>query len=102
MWERIKALWAKAKAQLASLWDKDKGIIILIAIGGIFFKFRDILIDILIDSSKRVKENADKQDTKLAGEEASLKHQADDAVQKAKEEPLKQEPVTDDWYKKPQ
>lgn len=100
MLESLKAAWAKLKEQIASLWDKDKGWIVAIVAVGLFVKFRDILIDILINSAKRVKDDADKKDQKLSTEETQLKQQADAAVQDAQNESKKEKPVTDDWYKK--
>jgi hypothetical protein len=100
MGAKLAAFWAKVKQQIVDLWDKDKGIFLLIAIAAIVVKFRDIMIDLLINSAKRVDKNAQKQDSKLADQEAQLKQQADAAVQQAADEPQKEEPVTDDWYKK--
>lgn len=100
MGDRLKAIWAKVKEQVAGIWDKDKGIFFLVALVALIVKFRDLIIDILVNSAKRVKENADKKDEKLAAEEIDLKKQADQAVQDAQNEPSKQQPVDDDWYKK--
>jgi len=100
MGSNLKALWAKIKATVSDLWDKDKGIFLLIAIAGLIVKFRDIIIDLLINSAKNVEKSANKQDVKLATQENDAKAQADQAVQQAAAEPAKEEPVTDDWYKK--
>jgi hypothetical protein len=100
MGSNLKALWAKIKATVSDLWDKDKGIFILIAIAALIVKFRDIIIDILVQSSKNVQDKAEKKDAQLASQESDAKAQADQAVADAAAEPAKQEPVTDDWYKK--
>ena len=98
--QKLKELWAKVKQQITDLWDKDKGIFLLIAIAAIAVKFRDLLIDILINSGKRVKENADKKDSKLANQENQANAQAEELIKKASEEGQNQPPVGDDWYKK--
>ena len=100
MGDKIKALWAKIKQQFVDVWDKDKGIFVLVALAAIAVKFRDIIIDILINSTKRVKDKADKKDETLAAQETQLKQQADQAIQDAQDEPKKEQPVDDDWYKK--
>jgi hypothetical protein len=100
MGAKLAAFWAKVKQQFVDIWDKDKGIVVLVAIVAVIVKFRDILLDYLINSAKNVDKNAQKQDSKLADQETQLKQQADAAVQQAAQEPQKEEPVTDDWYKK--
>lgn len=93
------SLWQRLKTQVTDLWDKDKGIFLLIAIAAVIVKFRDILLDLLINSAKRVDQNAQKQDSKLANQETQLKQQADAAVQQAAKDAPKDGPVSDDWYK---
>jgi len=100
MGAKLKALWAKIKQQITDLWDKDKGIFLLIAIAAVVVKFRDIMLDVLINSAKRVDKNAQKQDSKLADQETQLKQQADAEVQQAQQDAPKDGPVSDDWYKK--
>jgi len=100
MGAKLQAFWAKVKQQIVDLWDKDKGIFLLIAIAAIVVKFRDLFLDYLINSAKRVDKNAQKQDSKLSDQETQLKQQADAAVQQAQEEPKKEAPVDDNWYKK--
>jgi len=100
MGAKIAALWQSIKKQWTDVWDKDKGIFFLVALAAVVLKFRDILIDILINSAKNVEKNANKKDEKLASQEADLKTQADAQVQKAQDEPKKETPVDDDWYKK--
>lgn len=96
----LKVLWGKVKAQLAGIWDKDRGFIILIGILAVVVKFRDILIDLLLNSGKRVEKNAQAKDAKLATQESDLKTQADALVVQAANEPKKEEVVDENWYKK--
>lgn len=100
MGSNLKALWAKIKQQWIDIWDKDKGIVILVVVAGLIVKFRDILVDILISGAKREEAAAKKEDSKLADQENQLKQQADQAVLDAQNEPSKEKPVDDDWYKK--
>jgi hypothetical protein len=100
MGAKLAALWAKVKQQVTDLWDKDKGIFLLIAIAAFIVKFRDIIIDLMINSAKRVDKNAHTQDTKLADQETDLKQQADAAVQQAQQDAPKDGPISDDWNKK--
>lgn len=82
-----------------TLWNNHK--LFLIFFGGLILivKFRDVLIDILVSSSKKLLQDTKDKDTVLAGEEQKAKDDANALVQKAKEEPLKEKPVDDDWYK---
>ena len=100
MGSKIAALWAKIKQQVVDIFDKDKGVFFFIAVGAVVFKFRDILLGIMINSAKRVDKNAHTDDTKLSQQENQLNQQADTLVQKAAEEPSKEGTVDDDWYKK--
>ena len=93
------SLWKRLKTQATDLWDKDKGIFLLIAIAAIIVKFRDLFLDFLINSAKRVDQNAQKQDSALANQENQLKQQADAAVQQATKDAPKDGPVDDNWYK---
>ncbi|CAM6004828.1 unnamed protein product [Sphagnum balticum] len=86
--------------QLKDIFDKDKGIFVLIAIGIVVVKFRDLFLDFLINSAKNVNKNAQKKDSVLADQETQLKQQADAAVQQAQQDAPKDGPVSDDWYKK--
>lgn len=90
MLEKIKNFWL-------NIWEKDKGIVILIAALALFLKYRDILIGLLIGSAKRIETDAKKQDLKLEAQEDQLKKDADAQVKKASEEPQKEEPVDADW-----
>jgi len=96
----LKAFLAKLKQQLIDLFDKEKGLFILIAVGVVVVKFRDILISLLVGSAKRVEDNAIKQDAKLASQENTANTQADALVVQAQQEPSKEQNVDKDWYKK--
>jgi zona occludens toxin (predicted ATPase) len=90
----------KLKMDAKSLWNDHKLFFIVFGVLVLIVKFRDILIDILVSSSKSTMEDAKKEDAKLSTQENQAKADADKAVQDAKDEPAKQTPVTDDWFKK--
>lgn len=96
----VTSLWQKIKGQVVDLWDKDKGIFLLILIAGVIVKFRDLFLDFLINSAKNVDKKAQAKDSVLADQETQLKQQADAAVQQAQQDAPKDGPVSDDWYKK--
>ena len=99
MGEKLKAVWNAFLGQLKDIWDKAKAPLVAVGILFLIVKFRDLFLTILLNSSKRIDKNAHKQDTKLEAQETELKQEADVAVQQAAEEPQKEAPVTDDWYK---
>lgn len=100
MIDNLKALWAKIKAVASDLWSKYNIFLIIPAAILLIIKYRDLIIDILLNSSKRVEDKAKKEDSKLATEENQAKTQADELVKKAAEEPSKEQPVSEDWYLK--
>lgn len=83
-----------------SLWNEHKLFFIIFGALILIVKFRDILIDILVSSANREMTDAKKQDASLAADENKANAQADELVKKAAEEPAKEKPVDDDWYKK--
>ena len=99
MGAKLGALWAKLKQQIVDIWDKDKGLFFLVAIVAFIVKFRDLFLDYLINSAKRVDKNAQKEDAGLAAQETQLDQQADAAVKQAQADAPKDEPISDDWYK---
>lgn len=90
----------KLKMDPKTLWNDHK--VFLICFGALILivKFRDVLIDILVASAKSLLKDTKAKDAVLANEEQKAKDDADALVRKAKEEPLKEQPVDDDWYKK--
>lgn len=83
-----------------TLWNNHKIFLICFGVLILIVKFRDVLIDILVSSAKSLLKDTKEKDVVLANEEQKAKEDANTLVQKAKEEPLKEKPVDDDWYKK--
>jgi hypothetical protein len=100
MLAQLKSLYAKADQDLKKLWNTDK--MFLFAFGALvlFIKFRDILISLLVSSSKRIDTNAQKQDTKLAAQENQANTQANALAAQAAALPSTETPVSEDWNTK--
>ena len=84
----------------ATLWSDHKLFFIIFGLLVLIVKFREILIDILVKSTKDTMNDATKKDDKLKTEEDQAKAAADKLVEDAKNEPSKEKPVDDDWFKK--
>ena len=98
--EKIKSFFAKFKMSLTDLWTNNKIFVIIFGLLIVVFKFRSVLIDLIVAGGKKQVEEATAKDAVLAKEESAANDQANALVQKAANEPGKDEPVTDDWNKK--
>lgn len=94
------SLKEKFEMSLSDLWSNHKIFLIIFGILIVTWKFRSILIDLLISDSKKTMDDAKKKDGDLASQENKAKSDADALVKKAQEEPSKQKSVDDDWYRK--
>jgi hypothetical protein len=110
MREKLNALLAQlrasAQAILASvgsgakqIWDSSKGIIIGVGALLLVAKFRDLLMALLVRSSKKTLESAQKQDAQLKAQEDQANAQANQLINDANKLEADKKPVTDDWYK---
>lgn len=90
----------KFSMSFGDLWANHK--LFLIGCGALILivKFREVLIDILVSSSKTLIADTKKQSDVLVTQENEANKQANDLIAKAKEEPSKNTPSDDDWYKK--
>ena len=98
--EKLRSFWQKLNSDAKDLWAKDKIFFILFGILIIIVKFRDVLISMLVASGKRVMDDAKKKDEQLASQENQAKTESERLVEQAKQEPSKETPVDDNWYKK--
>lgn len=107
----LKALWARIRASLdkfealaakdlGDLWQNYRGF--LIAFGAIVLtvKFRDILIDLIVSSSKKMFQSAENKNNSLQLKEDKDNNQANALVKEAQALPSQEQPVDVDWYKK--
>lgn len=96
-WVRIRDL---AEKDMATLWSEYKTPLILFGSVILTIKFRQWLIDLIVSSSKKLFENAQKQDQALQNEENKNSAQADALVKEANDLPSTEKPVDENWYKK--
>lgn len=102
MIEKLKAFWAKVESDAALLWERDK--VFFIAFIGLIAvaKFRDVLIQLIMGSAKKLEDDTIKKDAVLLADENKANDQANTLVKDAekKAEDSKNIPVNEDWYKK--
>jgi hypothetical protein len=98
--EKIKALWAAAVAKLKEVWNKNKILFFIIIPLILLAKFRDLIIDFLVASGKRLMDNARKQDQQLRNEANSANNQANQLIANADKKDDNKPLVDEDWHKK--
>ena len=91
----------KLKLDAKTLWNDHKLFFIIFGALILLVKFRDIAIDLLVSGAKKEVTETKKEDAVLAAYEKKANDAANQLVQQAKDEPLKQGPIDDDWNKKP-
>lgn len=100
MLDKLKALWVTIKAQLADIWNRSKMFIIAIGIAVAAFEWEKIKAAFLLYTANKEIKTDKKEDQSLAAIESTDSKQADDLVQKAKNESNNELPIGDDWNKK--
>lgn len=98
--EKIKALWASAVAKLKEVWNKNKILFFIIIPLLIIAKFRDVIIQILVASGKKLMEQARKQDGQLRQEANDANNKANSLINQADGRDDNKPPVGEDWHKK--
>jgi hypothetical protein len=98
--EYLKELWAKAVAKLKEVWEKNKLFILILIPLLILAKFRDLVIDILVSSSKKLMEKTKKADAQLKQEQDSANNAANKIISDADKLSENKPDVDEDWYKK--
>ena len=92
---------AKIKAWLEQLYESNKIIFyVVVPLAGLIllaYQFRNILIDLLVKSSKDELKTSEKTDTTLATQAAQTQQEADKDVAAGNAETSKEPPVGDDW-----
>ena len=66
----------------------------------IIIKFRSIVIDLIVSSSKELIKNTKNNDSKLSQKENEFRKEADELIEKAKKASEQKIDVEEDWYKK--
>lgn len=92
--------WTKVTSDIDDLWEKDKGFVIAFGVIILAVKFREILIDLIVNSGKALFQNAEKQNTVLTNQEDSDNTAADNLVKQANQLPNYEKPVDPNWNQK--
>lgn len=90
----------KFKMPFSVLWDQYKGFLIVFSVLILIFKFREVIIDILISSAHKTVSDATKQDSKLHGEENAANDQANSLRKEASDMANNKPVINEDWNKK--
>jgi hypothetical protein len=90
----------KFKAPIGDLWDNHKVFLIIFGIAIIVFKFREVIIDLLVSDSHKKVDEAQKKDVELRAEEKQANDQANQLVKEAENLSHDKPKVDEDWYKK--
>lgn len=90
----------KFKAPLSDLWDNHKVFLIIFGIAIIAYKFREVIIDLLVSDSHKKVDEAQKKDVELRAEEKQANDQANQLVKEAESLTQNKPKVDEDWYKK--
>ncbi len=75
---------------------------IVVAVGAIIFFFRDVIFRLIAGSARKVADEADKKDQKLAQQQDDLNDAANAAKSKADElgKQATNQPSDEDWHKR--
>lgn len=100
MLDKLKALWARINQPLVDMWNKDKIFLVIFGVVILIIKFHSILINLIVNNSKKLLAKTVAKDAVLAKEENAANTSADEYVKKAEDEPKKATTVDENWYKK--
>lgn len=73
---------------------------LVVGLAFLALKYHNLLINILLGSSKELLQQEKEKDATLAAQADKTKAAGDALVTKAQNEPNNEKPVPDDWYKK--
>jgi hypothetical protein len=96
----LKELWAKAVQKLKEVWEKNKLLILIIIPLILLAKFRDLIIDILVSSSKKLVEKTTKDSAELKQEQDAANNEANQIIADADKKSENKPKVDKDWHKK--
>jgi hypothetical protein len=85
---------------IKDLWSKNKLLFLLIIPVIIVYKFRTVIIDILVKNAGEIMKETEKKDKDLASQESRANDQANDLIKKAQEEGQNKPPIGEDWNKR--
>lgn len=90
----------KLNLPITTLWEKYKFFLIAFGILILIFKFREVIIDLLVSSSRETVKEAQKQDASLRAEEDKANSQANQLRKDAEDLATNKPKVDEDWNKK--
>jgi hypothetical protein len=95
-WNNFKAL---AKKDFSTLWNEYRGFIIFIGGLVLLLKFRELIINFLLNSAKNLFNSSTKTDQTIKLEEDKNNQAANNLVKEANDLPNQEKPVDENWYK---
>lgn len=93
------SFWDKLNTPIKSLWENNKGFIIVFGLLILIIQFRQVILDMLISGARKELDTAKTKDAQLASEEKQANDQANKLVDEAKHLSDNKPEVKDDWYK---
>jgi len=90
----------KLNMPLSQLWSQYRLFLIGFGVLILIFKFREVIIDLLVSSARKTVDEAQKQDTQLRQDETKANTQANDLRQQAEDLGKNKPKVDEDWHKK--
>ena len=90
----------KFNLPFSTLWNQYKVFFILCGVFVLIFKFREIIIDLLVSSSRKTVQDAVKQDQALKKEENAANDQANKLRDQANQLDDNKPVIDEDWNKK--
>lgn len=90
----------KLQLDPATLWKNHRAFLIGFGLLILIIKFREVIVDILVASSKTILEGAKKTDAQLKSEENQANSAANKLIDDAKKLDENKPKVDEDWYKK--
>ena len=97
----LQAFKAKASQDWKDIWNSDKAFFFLAGAIVLIIKFREVLISLLLSSTKHISDESKAEDATLAKKEDTANTQADALVKQADQLPTQEPPVDPDWSNKP-
>jgi hypothetical protein len=99
-----KSLQDRVESWLKDIYSTNKilfyTIIPLMGIIFLIIKYHNLIIDLLLGTSKEILKQEQQKDLTLAAQAQQQEAAGDALVQKAQNEPKQEQPVPDDWFKK--
>lgn len=90
----------KFKSPISTLWDNHKVFLLIFGLGILIFKFREVIIDLLVSSARKTVNEAKEKDSALKAEQDQANDQANQLRKEADALAKEKPEVDEDWHKK--